>query len=282
MPDGPAQPRRKRFARELTALVGAPILIWLIGWAPSYAYTAMIGVITSLALFEFLVLGEKKGYPVQKTLSILLLLFLLSAFLLESVSVEMGVFAVLLILPAFYVFSQSSVDAALPASAVCVLGTLYIGMLGGALLRLRLDFGKQGPKLIFFLCVAVWAADAGAYYVGKRFGKTKLSPRVSPKKTVEGLVGGVVISLLAAAVVHFTFFQELPLIHALLAAMLLAIAGVIGDLAESMWKRSADVKDSGTFLPGHGGFLDRMDSVLFTAPLLYSYWFLYIHQLRLT
>ena len=93
MPDGPAQPRRKRFARELTALVGAPILIWLIGWAPSYAYTAMIGVITSLALFEFLVLGEKKGYPVQKTLSILLLLFLLSAFLLESVSVEMGVFA---------------------------------------------------------------------------------------------------------------------------------------------------------------------------------------------
>ncbi|MEO8216886.1 MAG: phosphatidate cytidylyltransferase [Acidobacteriota bacterium] len=281
MADGAPQSRSKRFARELTALIGAPILVWLIGWAPSYAYTIMIAVICSLALFEFLVLGEKKGYPVQKVLSILLLLFLLSAFLLKTVSVEMGVFAILLILPAFYVFSHSSVDAALPASAVCVLGTLYIGMLGGALLRLRLDFGAAGPKLIFFLCVAVWAADAGAYYVGRRYGKTKLSPRVSPKKTVEGLVGGVVISLLAAAIVHFTFFPELPLLHALVAAMILAVAGVIGDLAESMWKRSADVKDSGTFLPGHGGFLDRMDSVLFTAPLLYSYWFLYVHHFRL-
>ncbi len=101
----------------------------------------------------------------------------------------------------------------------------------------------------------------------------RLSPRVSPKKTIEGGIGGLATSLLAAAIVHFTFFPEFPLMHALLAALLLSIAGVVGDLAESMWKRSAAVKDSGVLIPGHGGFLDRVDSILFTAPILYAYWF---------
>jgi phosphatidate cytidylyltransferase len=126
---------------------------------------------------------------------------------------------------------------------------------------------------VFFLLIIVWAGDAGAYYVGRKLGRTKLSPRISPKKTVEGLIGGILSSLLAAAVVHFTFFRQFPLMHAMIAAVFLSIAGVVGDLAESMWKRSADVKDSGAMIPGHGGFLDRSDSILFTAPILYSYWF---------
>jgi phosphatidate cytidylyltransferase len=268
----------RSYTREITAFIAAIPAVWLVGWAPAWGYIAAVVVVCALALYEFLVLGEKKGYPVQKFVSIVLMLLMHLAFVaghrFEAVSVEMTVVLTLLVIPAAYVFAESELEAALPATAVCVLGTLYIGMLGGALLRLRLDFGTSGPKLVFFLLFVVWAGDAGAYYVGKRFGKTRLSPRVSPKKTVEGGVGGVLTAIIVATIIHFTFFREFPLVHALIAAGILSFSGVIGDLAESLWKRSAAVKDSSTLIPGHGGFLDRFDSILFTAPILYAYWFL--------
>jgi len=265
----PKPPRR--FARELTAAVGLPILIGIVGWGPDWTHIALVAITSGLSLWEFLVFGEKKGYPVQKVVSLLLFALLLSAFIVPQVSVEVAVFAILLVIPAVYVFSKGSLEAALPGSAVCVLATLYIGMLSGALLRLRLDF-EVGWKLVFFLLLVVWAGDAGAYYVGKTFGKHRLSPRVSPKKTIEGGMGGVLTALLAATIITQTFFREFPLGHALIAAAILSVSGVVGDLAESLWKRSADVKDSGTLIPGHGGFLDRLDSIFFTAPILYSYW----------
>lgn len=273
-----AEPRKNRFARELTALVLAPLLIWIIGWSPEFVFIGTFSLLASLALWEFLALGAQKGYPIQSAVSIALGLLILATFVFPEVSVEVGVFATLLIIPAVYVFSRSPLEEALPATAVCTLGTLYIAMLAGALLRLRLDFGTTGPLLVFYLMIVVWAGDAGAYYVGRRFGRTKLSPRVSPKKTIEGGIGGVIASMIAAAVIHLTFLPQFPLLHAVLAAVLLSVAGIIGDLAESLWKRSADVKDSGRMLPGHGGFLDRSDSILFTAPILYAYWFLLTHR----
>jgi phosphatidate cytidylyltransferase len=207
------------------------------------------------------------------------MLFVIAAFIFEPISVEMGVFVALLVIPASYVLMRGNLDDALPSSAIAVLATLYVGMLGGSMFRLRNDFAV-GWKLVFFLLLVVWLGDAGAYYVGKSLGRRKLSPRISPKKTVEGLIGGIAASIITALVIHFTFFKELPLIHTIIAGVILSIAGVIGDLAESMWKRSAAVKDSGTLIPGHGGFLDRFDSIFFTAPILYSYWFLVLHEFR--
>jgi phosphatidate cytidylyltransferase len=212
-------------------------------------------------------------------LCIVVTLFILAAFILEPISVEMGVFLALLLIPASYVFARGELDEALPSSAIAVLATLYVGMLGGSLIRLRNDF-PDGWKLLFFLMLVVWLGDAGAYYCGRTFGKHKLSPRISPKKTVEGLIGGVITSVIAALVIHFTFFLNFPLVHVVIAGVILSVAGVVGDLAESMWKRSAAVKDSGTLIPGHGGFLDRFDSILFTAPILYAYWFLIVHEFR--
>lgn len=208
-----------------------------------------------------------------KTLCIGVMLFIVAAFILEPISVEMGVFVALLLIPASYVFTSADLDTALPSSAISVMATLYVGMLGGSLIRLRQDF-PDGPKLVFFLLIVVWIGDAGAYYVGKNLGKRRLSPRISPKKSVEGLVGGVITSILAAIGIHFAFFQKFPLVHAVIAGSVLSLAGVVGDLAESMWKRSAAVKDSGTLIPGHGGFLDRFDSIFFTTPMLYVYWVL--------
>jgi phosphatidate cytidylyltransferase len=280
MTEVPAAPRASpRFAREITALILAPLAIWIIGWARNAVFDGTIAVISSLALYEFLVLGRRKGYSVPVVICIVIMLFIVAAFILDPISVETGVFLALLVIPAAYVFSGGSLEEALPSSAIAMLGTLYIGMLGGSLIRLRNDF-REGPKLIFFLALVVWLGDAGAYYFGKTLGRHKMSPRISPKKTVEGAIGGVLTSIVTAIVVHFTFFPTFPLLHAVIAGMILSIAGMIGDLAESMWKRSAAVKDSGTLIPGHGGFLDRFDSVFYTAPILYAYWFLILHDFK--
>ncbi|HEX7152711.1 MAG TPA: phosphatidate cytidylyltransferase [Thermoanaerobaculia bacterium] len=268
-----------RYARETTAAIAAPFAIWMIGWGHAWIFITVVAAIGALALYEFLALGRKKGYELPIPLCIGVVLFIMSAFVLEAVSVEIGVFVTLLLIPASYVFSKRSLEDSLPASAIAMMATLYVGMLGGSCMRLRTDF-PEGPKLIFFLLLVVWLGDAGAYYVGRNFGKHKLSPRISPKKTIEGLIGGMLTSLVTAVVIHFTFFPTFPLVHAILCGMILSVCGVIGDLAESMWKRSAEVKDSGTLIPGHGGFFDRFDSIFFTAPILYCYWTLIVHGFR--
>lgn len=272
----PVPPPRKsfasRYARELSAAVGGPLTVWLIGWSHPYIFNLSIAIVAVIALYEFLLMGQKKGYHLPVALCIVIALVIISAFVLEQLSVEVGMFLTLLLIPASYVFNKRiALHDALPSSAIAVLATMYVGMLAGSLIRLRNDF-PVGPKLVFFLLIVVWIGDAGAYYVGRQFGRHKLSPHISPKKTVEGLIGGVCTSIIAAIVIHYTFFPEFALPHAAIVGSVLSMCGVVGDLAESMWKRSADVKDSGTLIPGHGGFLDRFDSILFTAPMLYFYW----------
>lgn len=264
-----------KYTRELTALVLSPLAIYIIGWSHAYVFDVTIALIASLALYEFLILGRRKGYEVPIVLCILVMLFIIAAFVLEPISVEMGVFLTLLVVPASYVFSRRPLEKALGSSAIAVMATLYVGMLGGSLIRLRNDFAAGiGPKLVFFLLLVVWLGDAGAYYIGKQFGRHPLAPLISPKKTIEGGAGGIAVAILTAIIIHFTFFPAFPLVHAVVAGIVLSVAGAIGDLAESMWKRSAAVKDSGTLIPGHGGFLDRFDSIFFTAPILYVYWVL--------
>jgi phosphatidate cytidylyltransferase len=265
--------------RELTALVAVPPAIWIVGWAHPYVFDGAMAIVAALALYEFLVLGRRKGYHLPVPLCLVVMFFIIAAFILESVSVEMGVFLALLLIPASYVVSRGDLDEALPSSAIAVLATLYVGMLGGSLIRLHDDFA-DGAKLVFFLLLVVWLGDAGAYYSGRTFGKHKLSPRISPKKTVEGLIGGVATAVVTAMVIHFTFFRNFPLVHVIIAGTILSVAGVVGDLTESMWKRSAAVKDSGTLIPGHGGFLDRFDSIFYTTPILYAYWFLILHEFK--
>lgn len=268
-----------RYSREITAAIGAPFVIWLIGWSHPYVFNSVIAIVAVLAMVEFIQLGRHKGYHIPLVLCVGVMLIIMSAFVLEDLSVELGMFAALLFIPASYVFSTKPIEDSLPSSAVAVLATTYVGLLGGSLIRLRHDF-PDGWKLVFFLLLVVWLGDTGAYYIGKKFGKHKLSPRISPQKTVEGLAGGIATSIITAIVIHLTFFPSFPLLHAIIAGVILSVAGVVGDLAESMWKRSAAVKDSGTLLPGHGGFLDRFDSILFTAPILYCYWTLIVHGFR--
>jgi len=278
MPTQPATGYREptmKYTREVSAAILSPVAIWVIGWSHPYVFDGVVGLISGLALYELLIMGRRKGFELPITLCIVVMEFIIAAFVLEPISVEMGVFIALLILPAWYVLRGRTLEDALPSSAIAVMATLYIGMLGGSLIRLRHDFPMNiGPKLVFFLLLVVWLGDAGAYYFGRMFGKHKLSPRISPKKTIEGGIGGILTAIVTAIVVHFTFFHEFPLVHAVIAGVVLSLAGVVGDLAESMWKRSAAVKDSGSLIPGHGGLFDRFDSVFYTAPMLYVYWVL--------
>jgi phosphatidate cytidylyltransferase len=114
-------------------------------------------------------------------------------------------------------------------------------------------------------------ADTGAYYVGKNFGKHKLVPKISPGKTWEGVAGGIALSIAFAALASFWFFPELPYKFSLPLAAVMSVVGLFGDLAESAMKRGAGTKDTATILPGHGGLLDRLDSLLFNAPVIYYF-----------
>ncbi|MBT3217778.1 MAG: phosphatidate cytidylyltransferase [Proteobacteria bacterium] len=148
-----------------------------------------------------------------------------------------------------------------------LVGFLWIAMLGFFVLLRRLD---GGLAWIFLVLVIAWAGDTGAYFSGRFLGRHKLYPRVSPKKTWEGVAGGVTAATVGVFIVSF-FYTALRPLDCVLLGVVLCLAGVLGDLAESLIKRSHQVKDSGWIMPGHGGLLDRIDSVLFVAPLLYGY-----------
>lgn len=150
-----------------------------------------------------------------------------------------------------------------------VAGLVYAPLLMAPLVPLRER--EDGNYMILYLLAATWLGDTGAYFTGRAFGKTKLFERISPKKTVEGAIGGLVLSAVGGFV--FAKVGHLPfgIVECILLTMALDVAGIVGDLAESLIKRSWDVKDSGWIMPGHGGILDRVDSLLFTAPLLWMW-----------
>jgi len=137
---------------------------------------------------------------------------------------------------------------------------------------LRAIPGENGSDLLLLALVCVTLSDTGAYYVGSAFGRHKMAPAISPKKTWEGAFGGWLGSLFGAVLAHAWFFQRLSWGHAFVLGTLLCVARIAGDLAESLLKRAAGVKDSSGLLPGHGGVLDRVDSLMVAAPVLYYYW----------
>ncbi len=149
---------------------------------------------------------------------------------------------------------------------------LYVVLLGGHLVALRTGFEQTlSAHLLSFFFLVLMGADTGAYYVGRAIGKHKLAPKISPGKTWEGVAVALSPRWLLRRVAHFWFFRELPLKWALPLAAVMAILGILGDLTESALKRGAGAKDAAKILPGHGGMLDRLDSLLFNAPLLYYF-----------
>lgn len=203
--------------------------------------------------------------PLAATAALLALVAAGDATLLRALPVLLAAAAILF--PLAWMWSRSPIEGAMGAITAQLAGFLYVGGLGATVLRLFLE-GDAGRRWVTTMLIATWAGDSTAYYVGSRFGRHRFSPLVSPKKSWEGSIGGGLATVVATVLCVRGFFGSgsLPLTVAL--GALLAVAGQMGDLAESLFKRSAGVKDSGSLLPGHGGLLDRIDSLLWTGPIV--------------
>lgn len=175
-------------------------------------------------------------------------------------------------------FSKNPLEQAISSQAITWMSALYMGLGTGFMVKLfmfnQTTLPNTGARLILALFLIVWLGDTGAYFLGSAIGKHKLAPRVSPKKSWEGALGNLLGNLAGAFIIRTWVCTQWSVVDAIAIALLLGIVGQLGDLVESTWKRSANVKDSnmgGIGIPGHGGILDRMDSLVFAAPMLYAY-----------
>lgn len=252
-----------------------PALVAVLFLAPPLATVALVAAALLVALLEFYKLLEARGLaPFHKTGALLA-----AAIFVEETAIAWNgppawPLVALLVLTATL---RRAGDLALtvPSAAATLLGAIYLGALGGALAALRLlPPAGAGAWRILLLLGAVMAADTLAYFVGHLAGRRRLAPEISPGKTVEGALGGIVGGVTGALLVRAIGMPELPLASAVVLGALVAVLGIVGDLLESLLKRWAGVKDSGGLFPGHGGMLDRLDSLLFGAPVLY-YYFVY-------
>jgi phosphatidate cytidylyltransferase len=212
------------------------------------------------------------GYPAA--------LAVIAAFVYESPGWMVAALAALAVIAlAVEVFRAEDMQSSLASVSATVFGVVYVALLLGFLIALRMTpdtftspaTPKLAAKLLTIFFAMVMLTDTGAYYTGRSIGRHKLAPRVSPGKTIEGSIGGFIAAALAGLASKYIFFPEIPALHALLLGAVIGIVGQVGDLAESLLKRGSQVKDSGNIFPGHGGMLDRVDSLLFCAPIIYYY-----------
>lgn len=268
-------------SRLLTAVVVLPFLIAsiLISWLqPLFVVLAAAAML--LGLYEFLLLARKRDLKPDPVAMFLGSAAYFTIFFFDQPDRLFDLLllsqVILLVLTAGSLIAVTlrgaPFDKMLASTGATILGVLYVAFFGSHLVALRTGFEQTlSAHLLSFFFLVIMGADTGAYYVGRAIGKHKLAPTISPGKTWEGVFGGVLAGLLMAGVSHYWFFRELPLKYALPLAAVMVVVGILGDLTESALKRGAGAKDAATLLPGHGGLLDRLDSLLFNAPLIYYF-----------
>jgi phosphatidate cytidylyltransferase len=283
---GPPAGHRSELARRIgTAVVVLPLLLLGMLWAPPLVGLAIVTLATALGAWEFDGLLKARGLAPFRVVGALLLAAVyvevafegwVGANLLDAErAVPLWPLAAVVALAAL-LFRARDFERDVPSAALTLLGAVYLGGLGGAIAALRVMAPSVlGPWRIGLLIATVMAADTAAYFVGRAFGRRKLAPSISPGKTFEGALGGLLGGALGALAVRAAGWPGLPLTHAVALGLLVSLAGVAGDLLESLLKRWAGVKDSGRLFPGHGGMLDRLDSLLFGAAVLYYYFSLF-------
>jgi phosphatidate cytidylyltransferase len=276
--------------RILTAAVLIPVVVALVWWGPLPLLAAIAAVVAILALVEFFALGDRLGLHAFAKWTILCAAALFyaqySASLIEThelsegisvvrdlaggvVSVETVLLLFIFGAVAIGLFTRRPLQEVLPAISISSAGLLFMAFPFSYILRLD-EIAGAGRQLILFTLVLIWVGDMAAYFVGNSIGRFHMAPVLSPKKTWEGAVANVIGSLLVAAA--YCYLTNADLVTFLLIAGVANIAGQMGDLIESAYKRGAGAKDSGALLPGHGGMLDRIDSLILASPVV---WLLY-------
>jgi phosphatidate cytidylyltransferase len=276
--------------RILTAVVLIPAVVALVWWGPPALLAGVAAIVGLLALHEFFTLGERVGMRAFRNWTMLCAAGLFyaqyAAGMVETQSLSGG--AVLIrdatggtvsaeLVLMIFLFGAVSIGLGtrrplqdvLPAIAISSAGLLFVALPFSYLVRVN-EIDRVGRQLVLFTLCLIWAGDMLAYFVGRSLGHVPMAPALSPKKTWEGAIANVVASLLVA--VLFARWMQADTISLLVLAALANIAGQMGDLIESAYKRGAVVKDSGTLLPGHGGVLDRVDSLILAAPVVWIAW----------
>jgi phosphatidate cytidylyltransferase len=256
-------------ARLITALIGIPPLISLIGWGDPWLFHGLFLLITFGALREYFTMAFP-GRPKDQWIGIAFGLGVSSVVFFPQVTPgELVLAPLVVVIFSTYVLTNGRVDERLARLAWTLLGSLYLGYL---LPQWSSLFGlPHGRAWVFFVLVVILVGDSCAYFVGHRFGTKKLAPEISPGKTVEGAVGYVLGSVSAGCLTGISLAVGLSWVELAILSGLLSVLGQLGDLFESCIKRVFSVKDSGTLLPGHGGLLDRLDSLIFPAVFTTTY-----------
>ncbi|HEX9223800.1 MAG TPA: phosphatidate cytidylyltransferase [Candidatus Acidoferrales bacterium] len=279
--------------RVATAAVLIPFAVGIVLWGSTAIVAIALALVTLLALFEYFALGEAIGHRAYRfwTATCALLLayvqwlmgeqaaYKLSGGLIASQriwwfasglpSLEAVFFLFVLGIAALTLWTRRPLVEALPAAGMSASGLILVAFPLSYAVRLH-GAGTQGPALLMFALVIIWVGDTAAYFVGRAVGKHALSPHLSPKKTWEGTAASFLGSIIVALI--FARFITVPLPHLVAMAAVGNVAGQVGDLLESAYKRSAGMKDSGSILPGHGGVLDRIDALILAIPVVWYYW----------
>ena len=246
-----------------------PVILWMMFAGPLWLWRAFILTAVAIAAYELMAMKVPSSRGLRAWGSVTSLLFAYTIIVIDTTTAMYGV--VLLIVLGAMAWSLLQEDPLHNASVRVgwLLGTpVYVGGSLAAVAIVR-DFPPTGAWVFLAMALA-WGSDTSAYFVGRKFGKTKLAPRISPKKTLEGAAGGLAASVVLAVITSF-FLPSLGVIDAIALGILAGSAGQAGDLLMSVLKRSSGVKDSGGILPGHGGILDRADALAFTAPATWAY-----------
>ncbi len=259
--------------RWLTGIIALPILIYLIGFGPRWIFYSLLFLVSLVGLMEFYkITASALPRPVKLSIYLLTLLLFLVIYHRQILFAQFIIVLFAYVPMSFFMFTRSSHgEQSTMDIGKAVIGPVYIVIPLSMILHIDRYYPDKGYVWIFFLLVVIFASDTGAFYCGKLFGKYKLYETISPGKTWEGAIGGVVCSVIAAIwFLHILHLHQINL-RVLALVLTLSVAGQIGDLVESMLKRNHGIKDSGSILPGHGGILDRIDGLLFAIPILFAY-----------
>jgi phosphatidate cytidylyltransferase len=260
--------------RWLTALIILPLLLLVLFKGGHVLFVLLLLVVNGLAQWEFLGMFGPETDAFRRLKAIILGSVLLVSFctaqrvttLCNPSGPLFVLVGILFVLFLFYLIAYSHIPDLSRDLMVNVLALLYIPLLLGHFVWLR--YLSDGQWWVFWLLMVIMAGDTGAFYAGRTWGKTKLYPEVSPGKTWAGVAGGTAAAVIVGAALGRWALPSMSLMGLAGLALLLAVVGLLGDLFESMLKRQAQVKDASEILPGHGGMLDRLDSLLFAAPLV--------------
>ncbi len=253
--------------RILVALFLIPIVFIAIFFLPDLPFFFALQIVIIFALIEFYLLSEKKGYYPLKIFGVILSFLLGLNFLFEFKFFNESLFLTIFAIGSYFLFSTNSrnLENFVPSISITLFGILYISFTLNYIFYLK----KLGSSYLFVLLFSVYIGDTGAYIFGKTLGKRKIFPVASPKKTVEGFIGAIPFYILGGLLGNLLFLKYRPIGKLIFTLFILSLVSQISDPVESLFKRSAGVKDSSRILGEHGGVLDRVDALIFSSPLFY-------------